>query len=134
MKVDGQEALAADATGAAGDALQGLTAVEEGGAIYSRFAGNTRLSPIVRKFAARLHEQLDRAAKAQSSGDMEELARFGHWLAGAAGTVGYDAFTVPARELEALAKQGDAQAVVTVLGRLNQMANQVVAPDALATS
>ena len=48
--------------------------------------------------------------------------------------MGYDAFTVPARELEALAKQGDAQAVVTVLGRLNQMANQVVAPDALATS
>jgi HPt (histidine-containing phosphotransfer) domain-containing protein len=120
--------------GTAGDAPAGLAGEQESVAIHSRYAGNVRLSPIVRKFAARLHEQLDLADTAQSSGDMEALARFGHWLAGAAGTVGYDAFTLPARELQELANQGDAQAAATALGRLTRMASQLVVPDALATS
>ena len=120
-------------TGTAGDAPARLAAAQEDAAIHSRYAGNARLSPIVRKFAARLHEQLDRADSAKSSGDMEALARFGHWLAGVAGTVGYDVFTLPARELQKLAKQGDAQATATVLGRLRRMASQMVVPAALAT-
>jgi HPt (histidine-containing phosphotransfer) domain-containing protein len=32
--------------------------------------------------------------------DFDELARLAHWLKGAGGTVGFDAFTEPARELE----------------------------------
>lgn len=118
----------------AGDAPAGLAGTPGNAAIHSRYAGNVRLSPIVRKFAARLHEQLELADTAQSGGDMETLARFGHWLAGAAGTVGYDAFTLPARELQELAKQGDAQAAAKVFGRLVRMANQLVVPDVAAPS
>ena len=122
------------AAGTAGDAPAGLKGAQGDVAIHSRYAGNVRLSPIVRKFAARLHEQLDLADTAQSSGDMEALARFGHWLAGAAGTVGYDDFTLPARELQELAKRGDSLAAATALGRLARMASQLVVPGALATS
>ncbi|NMM06746.1 Hpt domain-containing protein [Polaromonas sp.] len=120
--------------GTAGDVPARLAETQENAAIHSRYAGNVRLSPIVRKFAGLLHEQLDLADTAQSSGDMEALARFGHWLAGVAGTVGYDAFTLPARELQALAKQGDALAAATALRQLARMASQLVVPDALATS
>lgn len=120
--------------GTASDALADLAGAQEDTAIFSRYAGDVRLSPIVRKFAARLHEQLALAGAAQSIGDMEALARFGHWLAGTAGTVGYDAFTLPGRELQALARRGDAQAAATALGQLTKMASLLVVPVALAAS
>lgn len=116
------------------ESAETVAGAQENAAIHSRYASNVHLSPIVCKFAGLLHEQLDLAGTAQASGDMEALARFGHWLAGTAGTVGYDAFTLPARELQALAKQGDAQAVATALGRLTRMASQLVVPDSLETS
>jgi HPt (histidine-containing phosphotransfer) domain-containing protein len=120
--------------GPKGDVPAGFARAQEDTAIHSRYANNIRFSPIVRKFSARLHEQLERADAAQSSGDMEALARFGHWLAGTAGTVGYDAFTPPARELQALATRGDAQAAATALKRLARMASRLVVPDAVASS
>ena len=99
------------------------------GPIRSRFAGQARLVPIVRKFAARLHEQLDRTREAWGAGDLPEVERLAHWLAGAAGTVGYDAFTAPAKEMEAAAKAGDAAGVEVLLQRLSQMAAQLEVPE-----
>jgi CheY-like chemotaxis protein/HPt (histidine-containing phosphotransfer) domain-containing protein len=103
------------------------------GPIRSRFAGNRKLVPIVRKFAGRLHQQLEVARAATEAGDLVEVERLAHWLAGAAGTVGYDAFTEPAREMEAAAKAGDAAQADGVLQRLQRMANQLELPD-VATS
>jgi HPt (histidine-containing phosphotransfer) domain-containing protein len=69
-------------------------------------------------------------ARAASHGaHQEELARLAHWLAGAAGTVGYDAFTEPAREMEAAAKAGDAALAGEVLQRLLRMADQLEVPE-----
>jgi HPt (histidine-containing phosphotransfer) domain-containing protein len=99
------------------------------GPIRSRFASNAKLVPIVRKFAARLDEQLEQARVALAGGDLAEVERLAHWLAGAAGTVGYDAFTAPARELETAAKDNDAAAVELVLQRLFQMAGQLELPE-----
>ena len=99
------------------------------GPIRSRFAGNAKLVPIVRKFAGRLREQLGNARQAAAAGDLAEIERLAHWLAGAAGTVGYDAFTEPAREMEAAAKAGDAHAADGVLQRLTRMAEQLEVPE-----
>jgi PAS domain S-box-containing protein len=101
--------------------------------IRSRFAGNRKLVPIVRKFAGRLHQQLEVARAAAEAGDLSEVERLAHWLAGAAGTVGYDAFTEPAREMEAAAKAGDAAQADGVLQRLMRMAEHLELPD-VATS
>jgi CheY-like chemotaxis protein/HPt (histidine-containing phosphotransfer) domain-containing protein len=101
----------------------------EAGPIRSRFAGNAKLVPIVRKFAGRLHEQMGNAHAAADAGDLAELERLAHWLAGAAGTVGYDAFTEPARELEAAAKAGDGALASVVLQRLSRMAGQLEVPE-----
>jgi len=104
-------------------------ALEADGPIRSRFAGQAKLVPIVRKFAARLREQLERTREATAAGDLPEVERLAHWLAGAAGTVGYDAFTEPALELEAAAKAGDAAAVDGVLQRLVRMADLLEVPE-----
>jgi CheY-like chemotaxis protein/HPt (histidine-containing phosphotransfer) domain-containing protein len=100
------------------------------GPIRSRFAGNPKLVPIVRKFAGRLDEQLKAVQASVLAGDLPEVDRLAHWLAGAAGTVGYDAFTEPARELEAAARAGDALATEVVLQRLLRMASQLELPQA----
>ncbi len=99
------------------------------GPIRSRFAGNAKLVPIVRKFAGRLHEQLGHARAAAEASDLAEVERLAHWLAGAAGTVGYDAFTEPARELEAAAKAADGALAAAVLQRLARMADQLEVPE-----
>jgi PAS domain S-box-containing protein len=99
------------------------------GPIRSRFADNARLVPIVRKFAARLHHQLGLAQAALAARDLPEVERRAHWLAGAAGTVGYDAFTKPARELEAAAKAADLTLTDDVMQRIARMADQLEVPD-----
>lgn len=102
----------------------------DAGPIRSRFAGNAKLVPIVRKFAARLREQLGNTRAAAEQGNLAEVERLAHWLAGAAGTVGYDAFTAPAREMEAAAKAGDAAQADGVLQRLVEMADRLELPEA----
>ncbi|MDB5751973.1 MAG: arcB 7 [Ramlibacter sp.] len=104
-----------------------------GGPVRSRFADHPRLAPIVRKFAARLDEQLEHMTRALAAPDWEEVERLAHWLAGAAGTVGYDAFTEPARELEAAAKCGDACGAEGWMQRIADMAARLEAPDAATT-
>jgi CheY-like chemotaxis protein len=102
--------------------------------IHSRFALHPRLSPIVSKFAARLRERLDLAQTALASSDFDELDRFGHWLAGSAGMMGYDSLTAPARELEAQAKARDAQASSALLARLDAMCELLVVPQPMAAA
>ncbi len=99
--------------------------------IVSRFASNARLAPIVRKFAGRMQEQLGNAEAAWEKRDAPEIARFGHWLAGAAGTVGYDAFTEPARELEVYALQGDVDGVTRCMVGLREMTGRIESPTPL---
>jgi HPt (histidine-containing phosphotransfer) domain-containing protein len=101
--------------------------------VRSRFADNPKLAPIVRKFAGRLHDQLGQAADALAAGDLAEVERLAHWLAGAAGTVGYDAFTEPARELEGAAKGGDRSGAEAALQRIVRMGLLMEVPEAVTS-
>jgi len=106
-----------------------LSPVQPAGApIQSSLADVARLRPTVRKFAQRLDEQMAAFDRAQADGDFTELAAMAHWLKGAAGTVGYDAFTDPAIGLEQSAKDNDAQACAEILARLHEMADRVEIP------
>ena len=96
--------------------------------VISRLADKPRFVPIIRKFIDRLDEQLDAAQAACDQGDCAELARIAHWLAGAAGTVGYDAFTGPARQLEQQAMAGDATAAAAALAAVLSLAARLVPP------
>ncbi len=98
--------------------------------IASRLAAKPRLVPVIQRFALRLQEQSSAALKAQQCGDYAALARFAHWLAGSAGTVGYDAFTEPARRLEHCALRSDAAGSAAACAEVLAMAARVVAPQA----
>ena len=102
--------------------------------IHSRFADHPRLSPIVAKFASRLRERLEQARQSYAQADFDELGRFGHWLAGSAGMMGYDGLTAPAREVEALATAGDLHGLEIALSGLDALCDRLVVPEPLATS
>jgi PAS domain S-box-containing protein len=68
--------------------------------VRSALAHNPRLRPTIRRFAARLDEQMLAFEAAAQVRDYAALAALAHWLKGAAGTVGYNDFTEPATRLE----------------------------------
>lgn len=96
--------------------------------ITSRLAGNPRLRPAVVKFVDRLPEQLDAMESAWKTHDYKALSELAHWLKGAGGTVGFDAFTEPAKELEQLAKAGTEDGMNEVIGELRDLASRLVRP------
>ena len=108
--------------------LRDVVASADGPPIVSRLANHPKLRPAVRKFASRLDEQLMAMDAARTAGDFEELAALAHWLKGAGGTVGYDDFTAPARNLETLAKAGDGHGADAALREIRGLAVRLVAP------
>ena len=97
--------------------------------IVSRFANHPRLRSAAARFAGRLGEQLDAMDRAHAAGNFVELTALAHWLKGAGGTVGYDDFTAPARNLETLSKAGDAQGTKAALAELRGLEARLVVPD-----
>jgi PAS domain S-box-containing protein len=99
--------------------------------LVSRLADKPRLLPAIRKFTARLGEQLDAMERAWKAHDHTELSALAHWLKGAAGTVGYDAFTEPAFELEQLIKAGADERIEAALQQLRRLQRRIVVPNAI---
>jgi HPt (histidine-containing phosphotransfer) domain-containing protein len=98
-----------------------------GAPILSRLpASDPRYGKIIRRFVERLDEQLAAMEGAWSARNFGELANLAHWLKGSGGTVGFDAFTNPAKHLERLAKAKDeSQEVGEVLGALRDLQSRI---------
>ena len=73
--------------------------------IVSRLSSHPKLKEIVLQFTQKVPNEVMKMEQALLDEDYNELAHLAHWLKGAAGTVGYDAFTRPATELEQFAKE-----------------------------
>jgi PAS domain S-box-containing protein len=100
----------------------------DGSPVVSSYASQSRMWPILGRFAARLQEQLLAMDRAYAGDDFPELAGLAHWLKGAGGTVGYHAFTEPARTLELCAKARDGQGAGSALRELRHLADRLVVP------
>jgi PAS domain S-box-containing protein len=100
--------------------------------LHSRLATHPRLARVARSFCAQLPYKLDEMQGALSSGDFKALSALAHWLKGAGGTVGYDAFFEPARDLEHACAQADASDAQHQMERLHQLALRMVAPPELS--
>ena len=98
--------------------------------VVSRLASNARLRPAVEKFVDRLTGQLDAVEHAWQTQDYKALAELAHWLKGTGGTVGFDAFTEPAKTLEQQAKAGTEDGINEVIGELRDLASRIVRPGA----
>jgi HPt (histidine-containing phosphotransfer) domain-containing protein len=81
------------------------------------------------KFGQRIGEQMAVMERAWASGDQAELARFAHWLKGAGGTVGYDAFTEPAAGLEQCVKCGEFDQAAVFVDQLRGIVRRMVVPE-----
>ena len=96
--------------------------------LISRLASNPRLLPAVQKFTGRLNDQLNAMDKAFAAQDYKELAALAHWLKGAAGTVGYDAFTEPAVVFEQNVKSSDRGKIELSMALLRRLQGRIKLP------
>ena len=93
--------------------------------------GNEKFRKLIAQFAARLEERLKTVARSRAQGNRQEIADFAHWLKGAGGTIGFNEFTVPAANLEKLAKDGGSDAdIEQSIACLNGLAARLVVPGA----
>ncbi|MCB1800627.1 MAG: response regulator [Gammaproteobacteria bacterium] len=83
--------------------------------IVSRLAGNARMQPLIERFIQRLHEEGEAMQAAWQQGDLARIAEAARWIKGSAGTLGFDAFTEPAVDLETAALADDRNAVPGLL-------------------
>ena len=94
--------------------------------IIPQFAStNPRLRVIAERFILRLDDKLAQMDQCWQNRDFTELAALAHWLKGAGGTVGFNDFTQPAKELEDNAKQQDAAAIPAAIQVLHDMRARV---------
>ena len=102
--------------------------------VVSRLASHPRLQRVVRSFALQLPAKLQGMNEALGRSELNEVAALAHWLKGAGGTVGYDEFFEPARNLEQHARSGDVAAVAHTLRILQTLVQRMVIPDPVPAS
>ncbi|MEL6107120.1 MAG: response regulator, partial [Planctomycetota bacterium] len=84
---------------------------------------------IVLIFVDRLQTQTQEMVKATQEKDFDRLGDLGHWLKGAAGTVGFEQFTASAGSLESSARLRDIEGVSRSLREIQDIAARIeVAP------
>ncbi len=79
------------------------------------------LRALAEQFVTRLGERLDLMVAALDAGDLEELARFAHWVKGTGGGVGFDQLHALASALEIHARAGDVARARQTLETLRAM-------------
>jgi PAS domain S-box-containing protein len=91
---------------------------------------NAAYRSIVEEFIPRLHEQLAAMQQAFERSEFLELRQLAHWLKGAAGTVGFHAFTQPARQLLDAVDERRSEEIERLLAQIQRMGERVaVRPD-----
>ena len=91
--------------------------------------------PIISKFIERMPARLEEMCDAWEARDYPRLAELAHWLKGAAGTVGFDVFTEPAKRLQLLSEEQLEPDVEEALERVVDMATRVkLDPESSSTS
>ena len=133
-KLEGADAAQAAAAAAAAAAAQparpaaAAPALPAGGPLTSRLASHPRLAKVAARFCTELPGRIDEMQAELQAGEHARLAALAHWLKGAGGSVGYDAFFEPARELEQAAKAGDSAACAASLETIRALAARLVPP------
>ena len=83
---------------------------------------------IIESFVDKLSETLPQMRAASDRKAWQTMGELAHWLKGAGGTIGFDEFTQPARELEQAAEDGDARAVEASLRQIEDLQSRIYLP------
>src|SRR4029079_4646360 len=87
-----------------------------------------RLQKVVLRFVSELPAKVAAMQSASQDGNMAELAALAPWLKGTGGTMGFDAFFEPARDLEEHAKADNPTAAAAALAQVAAIAARVQSP------
>ncbi len=96
--------------------------------VVSRYAEHPKLQGAVQKFVDKVQAEIAAMDRAATGNRYDELASSAHWLKGAAGTVGYDAFTEPAARLELAARAETRDDIERHMAQLKIMVQSIVPP------
>ena len=84
-----------------------------------------KLRPVIGKFVSQLSAKCDGVEAAVALSDYQEIEKFGHWLKASAGSVGFNAFTEPARDLENHAKERQMESVQHTVDVIRQLSSRI---------
>jgi PAS domain S-box-containing protein len=117
---------AVDTPAEAAPAVETVEAVQTDDAspIYSRLASKPAFEPIITRFVEQLPADIAELQQAASNDDHAQIAATAHRLKGSGGTVGFDAFFEPAKQLESAAKAQDNEAVRLAMTQLIDVAGR----------
>ncbi len=87
---------------------------------------NPRLRPIIEKFIFDLSDKIKALDEAVSSKNYDEVEKFAYWLKASAGSVGFDDFTEPARELLVQIKAQQLELVNKSLNIIGTLESRIV--------
>jgi HPt (histidine-containing phosphotransfer) domain-containing protein len=95
--------------------------------LESRFSKTKpKLRPVIGKFINQLSARCDVVEIAVANQDFREIENFGYWLKASGGSVGFSAFTEPARDLEVYAKEKQLDYIHHTVGVIRQLNNRIV--------
>ncbi len=80
---------------------------------------------VVAEFLEKLAEQMSRLPVAVQEDRLPEVEEIARWLAGAAGTFGFDQFTQPARQLETAVQNSESEQIQSLIDSLEQLTAEV---------
>ena len=116
------------------EALLNILDAAAGTPIVSRLAQSPKFSALIKRFTQRLDEQLAAMEKACNENNFDELKALGHWLKGSGGTVGFDDFTEPAKQLEQFANEHDAPKARTCVAKLRALRARITLNNTIENS
>lgn len=87
-----------------------------------------RSTKILRAFVERLRDKLGSMERALEQGDYPGLRELGHWLKGAAGTVGFIEFIGPADDMRAQAAEQKAEALSSTIQQVWDLVDRIALP------
>jgi len=89
--------------------------------IVSRLAGNVKIQALIDGFLHTLTDNVEAMQHAWLQQDFDKLEELSRWLKGTAGTLGFDAFTEPANELESAIVSRQVNVIPSLLENIKVM-------------
>ncbi len=85
-----------------------------------------KIRPIIEKFIEQLRQSLKEIDNAIENHDFQKISEFACWLKGSGGSVGFDAFTEPAKDLESQVKEEKLESVKHTVSVIKQLDSRIV--------
>ena len=112
-----------------GDIADSLPKIDRGRRIVSTLPlDDAEFREIVAGFVDKLRSEVAEMQRAWERGNLEDVARIGHWLKGAAGTMGFGDFTEPGVRIMTLAREERHEELGPVLELIQELVESIDVP------